>query len=100
MFLAVFCTVSAQTNAAPADTNTFSAVDTNGIYYVSSGEKAHFKIYTARVFSDNNVNSSFTVMLNTSEYITNENGNIHMIAAPTLRIIAIPLKHVEYQLVA
>jgi hypothetical protein len=45
-----------------------SSADSNGLYYVSSGEKAEIQILKAHVYSENNMNSDFRVSLDTSDY--------------------------------
>jgi hypothetical protein len=56
--LAVNQTAHAQTNST----------DSNGLYYVSSGEKAEIQILKAHVYSENNLNTNFRVALYTSDY--------------------------------
>jgi hypothetical protein len=44
------------------------AGEANGLYYVSSGEKADIKILQAHIYSENNANIDFSVRLDTSDY--------------------------------
>ena len=46
------------------------AIETNGLFYVSSGEKADIEILRAHVFSTDNGNTDFEVILETSGYET------------------------------
>ena len=53
------------------------SIETNGLYYVSSGEKADIKILQAHVYSENNANTDFEVRLDTSDYpVDPKSGNI------------------------
>src|SRR5882724_7872017 len=58
IFIALFVAIVLQSRAA----------ETNGIYYVSSGEKADAKIFQAHIYSENNANTDFSVRL---ENVTN-----------------------------
>ena len=47
------------------------ASETNGLFYVSSGERASIRILQEHVYSENNANTDFGVRLDTSDYRVN-----------------------------